>query len=361
MTSCATGSISSAGSRSSSRFAFNTGADAGWFAYVPLTGPQYGIGRARRFLECADHLHRGDGLMVAVDIATTILKKRAPGMSFAELPMFAWASLVTAIMIIFAMPTVMLAANLVQLDRMVDTHFFNPRRRRRAAVAAPVLVFRPPEVYFIFVPALGFISEIIPTFARGRCSATTPSSCRSSRPASCRSGCGCITCSRPNLPELGKSFFTAMSFVIAIPTAIQIFCWIATLATGAQSAHAAAVCARLLRHPADRRLTGLMLGSVPLDLQVHDTVLRRRAPALRADRRRRCSRCSRDLLLVPEDDGPHARRALGAGSSGCCSPASTSRSFRCTSSACRGCRARIYTYPRRWGGERSISWRRSAQ
>ena len=107
-------------------FFFNTGADAGWVAYVPLAGPQFGIGKRADFWNMLITYSEAMGLMVAVDIATVILKMRAPGMSLLRMPLFAWASLVTAVMIIFAMPTVMLAANLVQLDRMVATHFFNP-------------------------------------------------------------------------------------------------------------------------------------------------------------------------------------------------------------------------------------------
>ncbi|TMG99089.1 MAG: cytochrome ubiquinol oxidase subunit I, partial [Betaproteobacteria bacterium] len=138
-------------------FAFGTGADAGWFAYVPLAGPEYGIGKRADFWNVLVNFTEAMGLMVAVDIATVILKMRAPGMSLRRMPLFVWASLVMAFMIIFAMPTVMLGANLVQLDRMLGTHFFNP------AEGGDVLLwqhmfwfFGHPEVYFIFIPALGF-------------------------------------------------------------------------------------------------------------------------------------------------------------------------------------------------------------
>src|SRR5204862_3943037 len=85
-------------------FAFNTGADAGWFAYVPLAGPEYGIGKRADFWNMLVNFTEAMGLMVAVDIATVILKMRAPGMSLRRMPLFVWASLVTAVMIIFAMP-----------------------------------------------------------------------------------------------------------------------------------------------------------------------------------------------------------------------------------------------------------------
>ena len=213
------------------------------------------------------------GLMVAVDIATTILKLRAPGMTLRHMPLFVWASLVTSVMIIFAMPMVMLAANLVQFDRMLGTHFFNP-----AEGGDPLLwqhlfwFFGHPEVYFIFVPALGFISAIIPTFARRPMFGHDAIVLSLIATGFLSFGLWVHHMFATNVPELGKSFFTAMSFMIAIPTALQIFCWIATIASGRL----------VMRTPflfvlgfffilLIGGLTGIMLGSVPLDLQVHDT------------------------------------------------------------------------------------------
>src|SRR5204862_2157782 len=94
-------------------FLLNTGPDAGWFEYVPLTGPQYGVGKRADVWNTVVNFSEAMGLMVAVDIVTVILKMRAPGMSLRRMPLFAWASLVTSIMIIFAIPAVMLAAHLV--------------------------------------------------------------------------------------------------------------------------------------------------------------------------------------------------------------------------------------------------------
>jgi cytochrome c oxidase subunit 1 len=211
--------------------------------------------------------------MVAVDITTTILKLRAPGMTLRHMPLFVWASLVTSVMIIFAMPMVMLAANLVQFDRMLGTHFFNP-----AEGGDPLLwqhlfwFFGHPEVYFIFVPALGFISAVIPTFARRPMFGHDAIVLSLIATGFLSFGLWVHHMFATNVPELGKSFFTAMSFMIAIPTALQIFCWIATIGSGRL----------VMRTPflfvlgfffilLIGGLTGIMLGSVPLDLQVHDT------------------------------------------------------------------------------------------
>ena len=254
-------------------FAINTGADAGWFAYVPLAGPQYGIGKRADVWNNLINLTEAMGLMVAVDIATVILKMRAPGMSLRRMPLFVWASLVASMMIIFAMPSVMLAANLAQFDRTFSTHFFNP------AEGGDVLIwqhlfwfFGHPEVYFIFIPALGFVSTIIPTFARRPMFGHSAVVLSLIATGFLAFGLWVHHMFATNLPELGKSFFTAMSFMIAIPTAAQIFCWIATLWTGRIS----------LRVPllfvlgffailVLGGLTGIMVGAVPFDLQVHDS------------------------------------------------------------------------------------------
>ena len=113
---------------------------------------------------------------------------------------------------------------------MVGTHFFNP-----AEGGDPLLwqhlfwFFGHPEVYFIFVPALGFISAIIPTFARRPMFGHDAIVLSLIATGFLSFGLWVHHMFATNVPELGKSFFTAMSFMIAIPTALQIFCWIATL------------------------------------------------------------------------------------------------------------------------------------
>ena len=254
-------------------FAVNTGADAGWFAYVPLAGPEYGIGKRADFWNVLVNFTEAMGLMVAVDIATVILKMRAPGMSLRRMPLFVWASLVTALMIIFAMPTVMLGANLVQLDRMLGTHFFNPAEGGDVILWQHLFwFFGHPEVYFIFIPALGFISAIIPTFARRPMFGHDAIVLSMIATGFLSFGLWVHHMFATNVPELGKSFFTAMSFMIAIPSAVQIFCWIATLATGRINlATPLLFILGFFFTLIIGGLTGIVLGSVPLDLQAHDT------------------------------------------------------------------------------------------
>jgi cytochrome c oxidase subunit I+III len=273
MTACAYWIYLTGGLTLFAAFACNAGADAGWFAYVPLAGPEYGFGKRADMWNVLVNFTEAMGLMVAVDLTTTALKMRAPGMSLQRMPLFVWATLVSSIMIIFAMPTVMLGANLVQFDRMAGTHFFNAAEGGDPLLWQHVFwYFGHPEVYFIFVPALGFVSAIIPTFARRPMVGHTAIVLSLIGTGFLSFGLWVHHMYATNVPELGKSFFTAMSFMIAIPSAVQLFCWIATLWHGRTT----------LKSPllfvvgffvtlVIGGLTGIMLGSVPLDLQVHDT------------------------------------------------------------------------------------------
>jgi cytochrome c oxidase subunit I+III len=254
-------------------FALNIGPDAGWFAYVPLAGPDYSPGKRMDFWAQMITFTEMSGLLEAVILITTVFKLRAPGMTLNRIPLFVWGMLVTAFMVMFAMPSVMLASTALITDRLVGTHFYNPAEGGDAILWQHLFwFFGHPEVYLIFIPGLGFMSSIIPTFARRPIFGYSAMVLSLIATAFLAFGLWVHHMFATNLPELGKSFFTAVSMMIAIPSAIQIFCWLATLWTG-----------RLVfRTPLLFTLafffvlvlggmTGLMLASVPLDLQVHDT------------------------------------------------------------------------------------------
>jgi cytochrome c oxidase subunit I+III len=254
-------------------FFLRMGPDAGWFSYVPLAGPDYSPGKRSDFWAQLITFTEVSGLLVATDIITTIFKLRAPGMTLARLPLFCWAMLVTAFMILFAMPAVMIASTMLIMDRLVGTHFFNPAAGGDALLWQHLFwFFGHPEVYFIFIPALGFISSIVATFARRPIFGHAAMVLSIIATSFFAFGLWVHHMFATGVPELGKAFFTAMSMMIAIPSAVQIFCWIATLWTGRIN----------LRTPllfvlafffilVLGGLTGLILGSVPLDLQVHDS------------------------------------------------------------------------------------------
>ncbi|HSU43351.1 MAG TPA: cytochrome c oxidase subunit I [Casimicrobiaceae bacterium] len=251
----------------------DVGPDAGWFSYTPLAGPEYGVGKRSDFWAQLITFTEVSGLVVSVQLIVTIFKLRAPGMVLTRIPLLVWTMLVTSFMIIFAMPAVMVASTSLILDRLVGTHFFNPAEGGDALLWQHLFwFFGHPEVYFIFLPGLGFVSTIVGTFARRPVFGYVAIVLSLIATGFFAFGLWVHHMFATNVPELGKSFFTAASMVIAIPTATQIFCWIATLWTG-----------RIVwRTPllfivgfffilVLGGLTGIMLAAVPLDLQIHDT------------------------------------------------------------------------------------------
>lgn len=254
-------------------FALDMGPDVGWFAYVPLSGPQYGAGKRADIWAQMITFTEVAALAVSVEIIVTVFKQRAPGMSLDRIPLFVWSMVVTSFLVIMAMPAIMVASTSLILDRLVGTHFFNP------AEGGDVLLwqhlfwfFGHPEVYIIFLPAVGMVSTIIATFAR--------------RPVFGYLGLVIALISTGvlafglwvhhmfvvGLPRLGDSFFTASSMAIAIPAGVQIFSWIATLWDGRPifKAPLLFIIGFIITFVIGG-LTGVMVASVPFDTQVHDT------------------------------------------------------------------------------------------
>ena len=254
-------------------FLLNIGPDTGWFAYVPLSGPEYSPGKRVDVWAQLITFTELAALVAAVETIVTAFKMRAPGMSLNRMPIFVWAMVVTSFMVIFAMPAVMLASSFLAMDRLVDTHFFNPAEGGDAMLWQHLFwFFGHPEVYIIFIPATGMVSMLVQTFARRPMFGYTAVVLSLITTGFLGFSLWVHHMFATPLPQLGASYFTAASMLIAIPSGVQIFCWIATLWTGRV----------LVRTPllfvagfififVLGGLTGVMQASVPLDLQVHDT------------------------------------------------------------------------------------------
>lgn len=254
-------------------FALDMGPDVGWFAYVPLSGPQYAAGKRADIWAQMITFTELSALAVAVELVVTIFKQRAPGMTLDRIPVFVWAMLVTSFLIIMAMPAIMVASTSLILDRLVGTHFFNP------AEGGDVLLwqhlfwfFGHPEVYIIFLPAAGMVSTMIEPFARRPVFGYLGLVMALIATGILAFGLWVHHMFVTGLPRLGESFFTASSMAIAIPAGVQIFCWMATLWDGRP----------VFKTPllfiigffvtfVIGGLTGVMVASVPFDTQVHDT------------------------------------------------------------------------------------------
>ena len=254
-------------------FALDMGPDVGWFAYVPLSGPQYAAGKRADIWAQMITFTEVSALAVAVELVVTIFKQRAPGMSLDRMPLFVWSMLVTSFIIIMAMPAIMIASTSLILDRLVGTHFFNP------AEGGDVLLwqhlfwfFGHPEVYIIFLPAVGMVSTMIPTFARRPVFGYLGLVMALIATAILAFGLWVHHMFVTGLPRLGQSFFTASSMAIAIPAGVQIFCWLATLWDGRPVFKTPLLFViGFIATFVIGGLTGVMVASVPFDTQVHDT------------------------------------------------------------------------------------------
>lgn len=254
-------------------FLLNVGPDVGWFAYPPLAGPQYGAGKRADVLLQMITFTEVSAIAVAVEIIVTAFKLRAPGMGLNRIPIFVWGMIVTSFMVVFAMPAVMIGSTSLILDRLVGTHFFNPAEGGDVILWQHLFwFFGHPEVYIIFLPATAMVSTIIETFSRRPIVGYPAVVLSLIATALLAFGLWVHHMFATGLPQLGESFFTASSMLIAVPSGIQVFCWIATLARGRP------VLATPLLFVLGfffifilGGMTGLMVASVPIDLQVHDT------------------------------------------------------------------------------------------
>ena len=254
-------------------FAVDTGPDVGWFAYVPLSGPQYAAGKRADIWAQMITFTEVSALAIAVEIVVTVFKQRAPGMSLDRIPLFVWSMLVTSFLVILAMPAIMIASTSLILDRLVGTHFFNP------AEGGDVLLwqhlfwfFGHPEVYIIFLPAVGMVSSIVATFTQRPVFGYLAMVMALIATGVLAFGLWVHHMFVAGLPRLGESFFTASSMAIAVPAGLQIFCWLATIWAGRPIFKAPFLFViGFIVVFVIGGLTGVMVASVPFDTQVHDT------------------------------------------------------------------------------------------
>jgi len=251
----------------------NVTPDLGWFEYAPLSGPAYSPGHRADVWAQMITFTEVAALAASVNTFVTIMRLRPPGMTLARMPLFLWAMLITSLMTIFALPAVMLVTSMLIADRLVATHFFD------VAAGGDVILFQHlfwffghPEVYIIFIPALGFVAAIVETFCRRPTFGYVPIVLSLVAIGVLAFGLWVHHMFATGLPRLGNSLYTAASLVIAIPAGLQIFCYIATIWSGRPRFRTPLmwVVAFIVTFVIGG-LSGLMTASAPLDLQLTDT------------------------------------------------------------------------------------------
>ncbi|MDB5715963.1 MAG: cytochrome ubiquinol oxidase subunit [Sphingomonadales bacterium] len=247
--------------------------DLGWFEYPPLSGPAYSPGHRADIWAQMITFTEVAALAASVNVVATILKMRPPGMTLARMPLFLWAMLIASLMTIFALPSVVLVTSMLIADRMVSTHFFVPASGGDALLFQHLFwFFGHPEVYIIFVPAIGFVSAIVETFSRRTLFGHVPMVLSVIAISVLAFGLWVHHMFAVGLPRLGNDFYTAASMAIALPAGMQIFCWIATIWSGrARFATPMLWVLGFISTFVIGGLSGVMTASAPLDLQLTDT------------------------------------------------------------------------------------------
>jgi cytochrome c oxidase subunit 1 len=251
----------------------NAGPDAGWFGYVPLSGPAFSPGKRIDIYSQTITFTEIAGLVAATQIIVCAFRMRAPGMTINRLPLFVWAQVVMSFMIVFAMPAVALGSLMLAMDRGVTTHFFNV-----AEGGDPLLwqhlfwFFGHPEVYIIFIPALGMITPIVETFCRRKVIGYTAMVASMVGTGFVAFGLWVHHMFATPGHHMGMTFFTVASMLVSIPTGVQIFCWIATIWTGRPrfTTPMLFIIGFFVTFVIGG-VTGVMVASVPFDREVTDT------------------------------------------------------------------------------------------
>jgi cytochrome c oxidase subunit 1 len=243
---------------------------AGWTLYAPLTlqmGPSMDAGIF------AMHIMGASSIMGSINIIVTILNMRAPGMTLMKMPMFCWTWLITAYLLIAVMPVLAGAITMTLTDRHFGTTFFNP-----AGGGDPVMFqhifwfFGHPEVYIMILPAFGIISQVVPAFARKRLFGYASMVYATSSIAILSFIVWAHHMFTTGMPVTGQLFFMYATMLIAVPTAVKVFNWIATMWQGSMTFETPMLFAvGFLFVFTMGGFTGLILAMAPIDLLLQDT------------------------------------------------------------------------------------------
>jgi cytochrome c oxidase subunit I len=247
--------------------------EAGWFSYVPLSSKEYSPSNGQEAWIYMVHLTGLASILGAINFIATIHNMRAPGMGWGRMPLFVWTILIYAYLIMLALTSLAATVTMLLLDRNFGTNFFDPDEGGSALLWQHLFwFFGHPEVYILVLPAFGVFSEILPVFAR--------------KPIF---GYKAIAAATAGIAFLGVlvwahhmfatpmstvvlAFFMLSSFLIAVPTGVKIFNWIATLWRGTVEYRVPLLyCIGGIFTFLMGGITGIFLAVFPIDWQLTDT------------------------------------------------------------------------------------------
>jgi cytochrome c oxidase subunit I+III len=245
----------------------------GWFNYVPLSESAYTSGPNIDFYGLGLIFLAISTTAGAANFIVTILKLRAPGMSIDRIPLFCWALLATSFSVIFALPSLTAACGLLELERLHGFHFFDT-----STGGDPLLwqhlfwIFGHPDVYIIFLPAVGIVGSILPVFSRRPMAAYTWVVLATVLTGLMGFGVWLHHMFAVGLPQVSLTFIAAASMMIAIPSGIQVFAWLATMLGGRPVVTTAFLYVLgFVVVFVVGGITGVMFAAIPFDQQTTDS------------------------------------------------------------------------------------------
>jgi cytochrome c oxidase subunit 1 len=252
---------------------FFTPPEAGWTTYAPLSTQAYIPGGGTDAWIFLIHLTGLSSILGAINFYATIANMRAPGMGWGRLPLFVWAILTYSVLILVAMPVISGAVTLLLADRHFGTHFFDPSNGGSALLWQHLFwFFGHPEVYIMVLPAFGIVSEVLPVFARKPIFGYKAIAAATISIAFL----GLLTWAHHMFatptPLVVMIFVMISSYVIAVPTGVKVFNWIATLWRGTVEYKTPLLfCVAMISLFIIGGISGVMLAIFPVDWQLEDT------------------------------------------------------------------------------------------
>jgi cytochrome c oxidase subunit 1 len=243
---------------------------AGWTMYPPLVMQG---GNNFPFMIFAVHLLGISSVLGAINIIVTIMNMRAPGMSLLKMPLFVWSWLITAYLLILAMPVLAGAVTMLLTDKFFGTSFFQAAGGGDPRMFQHIFwFFGHPEVYIMILPAFGIVSQIIPTFARKPLFGYDAMVYATASIAFLSFIVWAHHMFTVGMPLAGQLFFMFSTMLIAVPTGVKVFNWVATMWRGAMTFETPMLFAiAFVFLFTIGGFSGLMLAIAPADLQYHDT------------------------------------------------------------------------------------------
>ncbi|MBI3457094.1 MAG: cytochrome c oxidase subunit I [Candidatus Rokubacteria bacterium] len=254
-------------------FLYGAAPHAGWFGYATLTEKPFSVGPHTDVWLLGLLFLGVSSVVSALNFLVTILNLRAPGMTFLRMPVFVWTTLVTAVLMLLAFPPITVALILLMFDRFFGTSFYLP-----AGGGSPVLwqhlfwIFGHPEVYILILPAMGIVSEVLPTFARKPLFGYVAIVYATSLIGFFGFGVWAHHMFAVGLGPIADSAFALSTMIIAVPTGIKIFNWLATVWGGALRFRTPLYFGLgFIAMFTIGGLSGIMHASPPIDLQQTDS------------------------------------------------------------------------------------------